>query len=303
MWSFLVLAAIAANPLSVDRNQVDRGTVKIGPPLSQSFQLNNHGPHPIVITDVGSTCGCLAPKLDRRELPPGGRAQLTIEVNTLSQPAGPIRWTTRVNYRHGEECKSLDLDVRAHLISEIKVEPAAVAFNIRQTRSVDVVVHDTRPKPFRITGVGTSLSNVKAEVLGNKDQRHHIRLTATTDGPAGVQSAFAWFTTDDPAYPQIKIPVTVNVPAKQRIVASPSVIDISAGESARVIVSDQDGFPVAIETSTVDGPLTCANISKYPGAAIISVRCGKDAAPCDATLRISIREPVRQVIAIPIVVR
>jgi len=295
--------AIAADPLSADHAVVDRGKVKIEPSITQTFQLTNHGQLPIVITDVRSTCGCLAPKLERREIAPGGQTKLSIEVNTLSQPAGPIRWTTHINYRHGDDKKSLDLELRAILISEIKVEPASIAFHIRQTRSVDVTVHDMRPKPFRITGVGTSLSNVKAEAITDHGARQQIRLTASPDGLVGVQSAFAWFTTDDPAYPQVKIPVTINIPAKQRIVASPSVIDISAGESARVLVRDQDGFPVTIESCTVDGPLTTSIVSNSPTAAIVAVRCVKDAKPCDATLHIKVREPVPQLIAVPVIVR
>lgn len=303
MLSCFLLLAVAADPLTADQAMVDRGAVKVGPPLTQTFQLTNRGPQSIVIKDVHSTCGCLAPKLERREIPPGGQTQLAIEVNTLSQPAGPIRWTTRVDYRHGVETKTLQLELRATLVSEIKVEPASVAFSIRQSRSVDVVVQDTRPRPFRITGAGTSLANVKAEVIGNDGPRQLLRLTASADGPPGVQSAFAWFTTNDPEYPQVKIPVTVNIPAKQRIVASPSVIDIAAGGSARILLRDQDGYPVTIDLCTVDGPLTTSIISNSPSAAIVAVRCIKDAKPNDATLHIKVREPVSQVISVPVIVR
>jgi hypothetical protein len=36
-----------------------------------------------------------------------------------------------------------------------------------------------------------------------------IRVTATPNGAAGTQKGFVWITTDDPLYPQIRVPVTL----------------------------------------------------------------------------------------------
>src|SRR5262245_29994329 len=55
---------------------VRAGEVRAGTPLAHDFHLVNHGTQPIEITDVRTTCGCLAPQLDRRQLAPGAEAIL-----------------------------------------------------------------------------------------------------------------------------------------------------------------------------------------------------------------------------------
>ncbi len=256
--SLLTLLICAQDPLIADQTSVDRGQVRVGPPLTQTFRLTNHGQQPLIITGVNSTCGCLAPKLDRTSLAPNDSATLTVEINTLSQPAGPVAWTTRVGWRTGSASGELPLTVKAILIAEIRVEPAAVAFHVRRTRSVDLTITDSRAKPFRILATGSTLPQVTTELLPNKDKSvQRIRLTASADGPSGVQSAMAWFTTDDPLYPQIHVPVTLTVPVKTRVSASPSVLFLE-GSSGRVLLRDSEGQPVQIDRVEVEGPLTAA---------------------------------------------
>src|SRR5262245_25726976 len=118
---------VAADPLSADQTLVNRGDVRVGPPLVQQFRLTNRGTETVTITNVTSTCGCLVPKIVTRELPPGSLTNLTVEINTLSQPAGPVNWVTRISYRCAERTYELALELRSKLIAEVRVEPASVA--------------------------------------------------------------------------------------------------------------------------------------------------------------------------------
>jgi len=295
---------VAADPLVADQSHVDRGDVRVGPPLVQQFRLTNRVNETVTITNVTSTCGCLAPKSDARELAPGTSTNLTIEINTLSQPAGPVNWVTRVSYRTGAQNHELVLDVRAKLIAEVRVEPASVAFSIRQSRSVELQVTDSRAKPFRITAVGSSSPQLKAELLASdKPNKCSIRITASAGGDPGVSSAVAWFTTDDPLYPQIIVPVTLTIPQRRRVVASPSTLDIDRGSSARVQLRDQEGKKLVIDRIEVEGPLTASVLSTTEFIATINVKCLSKLDQRDGTIIIHMREPVVERVTIPVIIR
>ena len=71
MFLALMMMAVASpgDPLVATERIVNRGEVRIGPPLTQRYVLTNRGASPLTITNVTSTCGCLKPNLERRELP------------------------------------------------------------------------------------------------------------------------------------------------------------------------------------------------------------------------------------------
>ena len=93
-------ATPAAGPLVAAAPSADRGEVRTGPPLAQVFELAHRGDSgTLTITGVEAGCGCLKPTLSREVLRPGETAQLTLIVNTLTQPPGPNVWKVVVRYR------------------------------------------------------------------------------------------------------------------------------------------------------------------------------------------------------------
>jgi len=300
----LALLLCIAPPLVAERDVIDRGDVRVGPPLVETFRLTNTSAGPIVVTNVSSTCGCLAPKLAQHLVAPGATTTLSIEINTLSQPAGPVNWTTRITYRAGDLSGELTCTLKANLTAEVRVEPAAVAFHVKQARSVTLTVTDTRPKPFRITAVGTSSPYLTAELQPARDDPHvrHIRLTAAAAGPPGAFTAAAWLTTDDPLYPQIRVPVNVVTPAKQRVAAAPSSVGLSSG-SVLVQLRDREGQPVVVDR--VEAPASL-NAKWAPGPGVMAtLRVSRAAVAWDrkavvSELRVHFREPAGEVISIPV---
>src|SRR5438067_4208615 len=71
---------------------VDVGEVRAGPPLRRRFTLTNRGPVPLALTATRTSCHCLEPRLSPNTLPPGGTAELDLEVNTLSPLEGANAW-------------------------------------------------------------------------------------------------------------------------------------------------------------------------------------------------------------------
>src|SRR5262245_66654599 len=113
----LVLLLSASMPARADLHfpepRVERGTVRSGVPLAQQFNFVNQGPGAVTITDLRASCGCLAPRLEKRTYQSGESGAIFLEVNTLSQPPGPNAWGVDVHYqdrseerRVGKECSA-----------------------------------------------------------------------------------------------------------------------------------------------------------------------------------------------------
>ena len=129
MFPALVLAlAIGADPLDTPQPVIDAGQIRVGPVLTRKFAFTNTANKPLTITEVRSSCGCLVPTLAKRIYEPGERGELTVEVNTLSQPAGPHRWAFYLAYRSGDVTGERTLELTATLQQEIEIVPAAIAF-------------------------------------------------------------------------------------------------------------------------------------------------------------------------------
>jgi hypothetical protein len=230
----------------------DAGEVKIGPSLTRRFAFVNAGTEPFTVTDLKSTCGCITPTIAKRTYQPGERGELTLEVNTLSQPAGPHRWTTTVGYRCGDRSATTTLELTARLIQEIEVTPAALAFH--GGGSAVVSVRDRRARPLALKGVHASLPFLLASIENDAS----IRVAVTTDCPAGRHAATVTITTDDAEYREIKLPVTIVRESRQPLTATPARVTLVAGASALVQLRDATGRAVQIESVEPSHPaLTC----------------------------------------------
>src|SRR2546423_1881159 len=99
--SFFLGAKEAAAALHCAAANARLGDVRAGVPLSRSFELVNRGKEVVDITGIHPSCGCLDIKLDRRRLASGEMAILRLDINTLTQPAGPQTWRIRVAFQDG----------------------------------------------------------------------------------------------------------------------------------------------------------------------------------------------------------
>lgn len=93
----VLIASVAAPPaLSVDSAKVDRGEVRGGPILKQAFRITNRAAETVAIAGLDSGCGCLRRSVSKNELKPGESADVSMDVNTLTQPDGPQTWTLKL---------------------------------------------------------------------------------------------------------------------------------------------------------------------------------------------------------------
>ncbi|HEY1381134.1 MAG TPA: DUF1573 domain-containing protein [Gemmataceae bacterium] len=307
MFAALVLAvAAAADPLHAPDPVLDAGEVRVGPPLVRRFAFANAGREPLTVTDVRSSCGCLAPTLAKRTYEPGQRGELGVEVNTLSQPVGPHRWAFTLAYRCGAATGERTFELAATLKQEIEVTPAAVAFRGDGPLAAVVAVRDPRPKPLTVTGATASAPFLRVTASNDGPGRWAVRVEAAGDCPEGRHAETVTITTDDPDYPALKLPVTVVREPRRRVAALPNRAALVAGGSALVQLR-ADGEPVRVEAAEGNVPALACRWAAGPGDRA-TVRVGLDRAkwdgkPFTGEVRVRLAAPAGEVVVIPVAVR
>ena len=301
-----------------------RGDVKAGPPLTHAFDLTHRGPAGVItVTRVEAGCGCLRQALSAAVLRPGETARLTLEVNTLTQPDGPNRWQARVEYRLDvtpptggptlSQTGELLLVVTATLSREVSVTPPQVGFSCTGEATQTLQVADRRAKPLTVLRVTTSSPDLVAEPNppvvapgGQRVQQVGLRLTAAA--PPGQRDETVVLLTDDPAYPEFRVPVRVLKRAPGGVTVAPESVDVrfAAGQtevSALVQIRSPEGKPVAVAGAQSDNPAVAVKWSPESGplATVRVTVTGSDAArPGGCVVRVKLAEPAGQEVVVPV---
>ena len=300
--------------LRIAQPQVNAGDVRSGAGLSQRFAFVNTGHETIEITGVQGSCGCLTPRLTQQTLKPGEEGALVLEVNTLQQAAGPHNWRVKMFYQAGDESHEATLVLNATIIAEITVQPAALTVFADSAVAHEIVVTDLRPRPFTITAVKPSSSQLRAHLTEpHRDAEGHqtwrIELEVAGDLPEGQHNETVDLFTDDPTYAHLKVPVTVVKRSRQRVTALPDSVSLiaRAGEpipSRLILVRDSNNEPVVIDKAVADNPaIRCTWSQGAHAPATVKVHFDR-ARIADGELRgsvlIQITQPTPQVLTIPV---
>jgi hypothetical protein len=304
------------------------GEVRCGTPLVHDFHLVNHGTQPIEITDVRTTCGCLAPQLDRRQLAPGAEAVLRVEVSTLTQPAGAHTWMVRVSYKEEDRPGELALVVGAKIVSEISVLPPALTLFIQANAASPaegpgagaalghaISVIDRRPRPLMITAAQPSTPHLRVR-LGEPRQdpagywARTLQVEVAADCPPGRHDAVLRILADDATYPELNVPVTIVKRSPTEVRAAPDSVTLAgaAGEplpAPIVLLSAPADQEVAIEHIECDNPAVQCHWAAGPGhRATLKFRI--DSARMSGNVlrtevRVHLTRPTPQTITIPVI--
>src|SRR5439155_7379782 len=104
------------------------------------------------------------------------------------------------------------LELRAELVTEVKVEPATLTLYTDGTLRHEVVVTDLRPKPLRVTSARCSTPHLATRVAARSDAEPAVSRVAVEvkeDLPEGRYTELLSLATDDPVYRELRVPVTV----------------------------------------------------------------------------------------------
>lgn len=295
----------------------DIGEVRCGTRRVHAFPFVNRGPDAVEITDTRASCGCLTPRLEKRVYQPGERGEIRLEINTLSQPAGSHTWRVQVFTRRGGQTEETALDVSGRVIAEIQVQPPVLNIFANQAVSHTITVTDLRPRSSTVTDARTSSPYLKTRIMGRRQDDagrwvHTIQVDVAADCPEGRHHEVVSIDTDDPAYRDLQVPVTVVRRARQHVAAVPAAVtwQAPAGEplpARLVLVRGADDRPVQVERVEADDPALVCQWAPGPGnQATVKLRVDRSRMTGDSlqgVVRVQVSQPERQTLTIPVTVR
>jgi hypothetical protein len=307
-------ANLARAELRFPEAKAHAGEVRAGLPLTHSFPFINDGPEAVEILEAQPSCGCLVPRVEKRVYQPGERSSLRVEVNTLTQTAGPQTWRVLVRYRRGESLALVALQLTAQVVAEIRVQPAALTifadFAVRQ----EILFTDTRPQPLAVTALQATSAKLTARLgdVGRDGHGHGTRkilLEVPDDFPEGRHEEVLHITTNDPAYRDLKVPVTVIKRLRQRVAALPNQVawggSMGAALPAQIVrLRDQGNEPVIVEHVVSDDPALACSWAAGPGTmATLKItvdRKRRSDGEWRSAVHVHIAKPVREIVTIPV---
>jgi hypothetical protein len=312
----LVLVLTAAAPsrlhaeLRVAAAVVDLGELRGGQKAGHHFELVNTGADPIDILDLQRGCGCLAPKLDMRRIPAGGRTALAVELRTLGQAEGPHAWRLQVHYRQGEATRTLPLELRGVLRNEITVEPALLGMHIAKAVEQTITLTDTRAAPLRVVHAEARAPGVAVKAIERAGKTTRIIVGADARGLApGRHDGLVSITTDDAEYGQLQVPVVLTKGSDSAVRAVPErvVLRLPAGvrETSALIRlrSAVEAARVAkVEPSAPDLRATWAAGPGNDATLKVQAARTRAAGTWQGHLEIHVAAPAGEVVTVPVIV-
>jgi hypothetical protein len=317
--SFLILLVFAALPglaraeLRLPRDRADLGDMRGGPTVKQRFAFVN-GSRPVDIVEAKASCGCLKPQLSKQHFAPGEEGWVEVEINTLSQPAGPNAWRVDLKYRDGDQPAEAAVIITATLTTEITVQPGHLNIFTDQAITHEIALTDLRAKPLTVTAVRASSPHLKTLLQEPcRDLEGHamriVKLEVAGDYPDGCREEVVTLYTDDPAYPELKVTATITKRARQRLSAAPAEVTLSAAPgqplpSRIVLLRDVQDQAVVVEQITCDDPVLTCRWAKGPNT-MATLRIQVDDAKLGSrqlrsAVHIHVVQPLEQTITIPV---
>jgi hypothetical protein len=290
------------------------GSVYSGTPLVHRFTFVNQGPEAVEITEARASCGCLAPRLEQRTFKPGEEGKLDLEVRTLSQAAGPHTWSVRLSYQTGGKVCEMSLQLHARVFTEVSVEPASLNLFADKAAGHEITLTDRRAQPLTLTDVRISSPKVQPRLSEPaRDSAGHwirkVRLEVASDFPVGRHDEVLVIYTDDPKYPDLKVPVTILKQVQQRLAATPDRVTLAAARGqllpARIVlIRDNAEQQVKIDNVMVDDPALTCKWAEGPGK-LCTLRIQVDRSRLQggrlhSAVHVEISQPLRETLTIPV---
>jgi hypothetical protein len=311
--AFFASAGSLRAELRFERTVVDAGMVYTGRALVCSFGFVNAGASVVEIRDIIASCGCLTPQLRQRTYEAGKSGNIDLEVNTFSQADGPHTWALHVQFRDGDRLGKQILELHARLVTEVRVQPAALVLIADREASHGLTITDRRPTPLAIKEARSSLKGLSVKVAPpeldpEKHWLYRATVQVTEDLPNGRHDGFIEFVTGDPRYELLRVPITVSKRYQQRLAATPAEVTLIAppGQpvpSRLVLIRDQEGGKVHIDAVTADDPTVRCRWADGPGQ-LGTVRIQADRSgvhgESETIVRVQLTQPLPASLVIPV---
>lgn len=296
--------------LRVTTPAIDLGVIRGGQRISHRFELTNTSDAAVEILDVQRGCGCLAPRIDQRVIPAGGKTNLAVELRTLGQSDGPHTWRLQVQYRVGEETKLLPLTLRGVVKNDITVQPAILGLHVAKTIQQEIILTDSRATPLRVIDAEARGAGVQLTKIERAGKTTTLLVTADAAQLApGRHEGRLTITTDDPDYGQLQVPIVVTKATAATVRATPEhvVLRLAVGATsaaALVRLRSPGGQAVRIAKVEASDPSVTCTWAPGPGNDATLKIQARSALPASnrSHVEVHLAAPANDVLTIPVIV-
>ncbi|WP_019947105.1 DUF1573 domain-containing protein [Hymenobacter aerophilus] len=120
-------AKVAGPQIQFEESKFEFGAVKTGDVVDHTFKFKNVGTQPLVISNIGVTCGCTTPEWTREPIMPGKSGTVVAKFNTAGKYGMQNKvLTIESNSVGGNAMVALVGDVKeANAASSMQAAPAA----------------------------------------------------------------------------------------------------------------------------------------------------------------------------------
>jgi len=264
IFHLMMLAALpGADPaiLVATPPSADVGEVRSGPVLTKTFELKHTGARgTIAIRSVETGCNCVRATIEPQSLEPGQTTKLTLSVNTLTPPEGPVSWSATVNYGHLVDSTiptlhACDVQIVGKLLREISVVPPSIAASTTGALTQTIVVTDRRATTLQVKSALCANNAITAEVQTSAKldgvQTQEVVVKVGDKLKPGTHEEFLILATNDTACPELRIPIRIVKRAADGISVSPETFTIrlntNQAESSGLVQLRAGGKPIAIQ--------------------------------------------------------
>ena len=200
--------------LAFEQYMVNLGPVPPTPFISGRFTFRNAGNVPLHITDLEPSCGCLSPRMAKRDYLPGEKGEFLVGVETPGEAAGPKEYTIKVRYKDPRP-RVETVKFRVTLPEpQVVVDPRALMIYqfTQEATEEDLVVTDNLAEPLEITSIACDSDLVTARLIGwvdgdSKSRRQLVKVRVAGVVPPGRTRALVTIHTSNSAYRELHVPL------------------------------------------------------------------------------------------------
>ena len=214
--------------LAFDQYAVNLGPIRVTGVAEAKFRFTNAGDKTVKITGLRTSCGCLQPKLEKRDYAPGETGEFAARVATAGEMPGPRHYTITIDYLDPEP-RSVVLTFRLELPSrQLYISPRALMVYQfgEQPVTNKVLLTDNRPNFATVTGLDSPADYVSAQLVEAETDGEGVRTTridvTIKSVPMGLHHTNLQIRTDDPKFPVLNVPIRVHRQPPPKIGSQPA---------------------------------------------------------------------------------
>ncbi len=220
----------------------DFGSVPRGPTLSHPFRLVNNTGRIVTIANVRVSCGCTTATALKTTLNPGEETAILAQMDTRRfSGVKTVTIFVQFNQPAWEEVR---LWVQANGRDDVSVAPETLAFG-RTKRGAAAEAEVTVTflgGAGQVTDAQSDSNYIRptVEALQGRDGEASYKVSARLrpDAPVGKWYTDVWLTTNNPAMPRVRVPLTVEI--ESALSVSPTTVQLGqvplGGEAERKVV-------------------------------------------------------------------